>query len=145
MAVTGSLRRHTTHPAPLSAASSAAAPDITVSFRDRPSDDPPHPGAVVALHGAHDISTAPQLREHLWPLLSCHVTIDLQHCSFIDGSIIGLLVGAQSRLRRRGGELLVTSAAGIPALALATLAQTHCLTVYDAAGELLTPVVARPA
>lgn len=68
---------------------------------------------VVELHGEHDIATAPELRRLLLTTMTaCTVEVDLAACRFLDGSIIGVLVGAHSRLARHGRRLVTTNASG---------------------------------
>jgi anti-anti-sigma factor len=51
---------------------------------------------IVALHGEHDLSTAPGLREALETAAAegGALVVDLSHAQFIDSSILGLIVTA---------------------------------------------------
>ena len=57
---------------------------------------------VIALSGVHDLSTAPELRARLHELAEADaVIIDLDHTTFVDSSILGVLVGGLRRARER--------------------------------------------
>jgi anti-sigma B factor antagonist len=57
---------------------------------------------VLALSGEHDLSTAPELRARLHELgESGAVIIDLDATTFVDSSILGVLVGGLRRARER--------------------------------------------
>jgi anti-sigma B factor antagonist len=57
---------------------------------------------VIALSGEHDLSTAPELRARLHDLAETDaVIIDLDHTTFVDSSILGVLVGGLRRARER--------------------------------------------
>jgi anti-anti-sigma factor len=60
--------------------------------------------ARVALHGEHDIATSGAIREALSPIFG-NVLVDLSDCSFIDSSVISVLL-ADCRERRREGQSL---------------------------------------
>ena len=93
---------------------------------------------VLALHGEHDIATAPQVREALLLAASRRtLVVDLAACTFLDGSILGLLIGARRRVVRRGGTVVVVNAHGAPLRALDTRSGTYTLTVFDAQGARL--------
>jgi len=57
--------------------------------------------AVVAVHGEHDVYTAPSLREQLSSLVEdgTPVVVDLTPATFIDSSILGVLLGGLRRAR----------------------------------------------
>ena len=98
--------------------------------------------SVVALHGEHDIATAPQVRDALRVATTRRsVVVDLGDCSFLDGSVLGLLIGAQSRVTRRGGVVVIANASGAPLRALTILTSTHRLAVYDGQGAHVNPTV----
>ena len=69
---------------------------------------------VLALSGEHDLSTAPELRARLHELGDTSaVIIDLDETTFVDSSILGVLVGGLRRARERDvpfGLVLGTSA-----------------------------------
>jgi anti-sigma B factor antagonist len=57
---------------------------------------------VIALSGEHDLSTAPELRARLHDLSEADaVIIDLDQTTFVDSSILGVLVGGLRRARER--------------------------------------------
>ena len=57
---------------------------------------------VIAMSGEHDLSTAPDLRARLHDLgEGSAVIIDLDGMTFVDSSILGVLVGALRRSRER--------------------------------------------
>jgi anti-anti-sigma factor len=88
---------------------------------------------VVELHGEHDIATAPELRRLLLKTMTAAtVVVDLAECRFLDGSIIGVLVGAHSRLARHGRRLVTTNASGQPQRTLAILQDSLNFDVHPA-------------
>ena len=57
---------------------------------------------VLAMWGEHDLSTAPELRARLHELgEGGAVIIDLDETTFVDSSILGVLVGGLRRARER--------------------------------------------
>jgi anti-sigma B factor antagonist len=61
--------------------------------------------AVVAISGELDTATAPRLNEVLESTIestSGPVLVDLQHCSFIDSTGLGVIVTARTRLNEAG-------------------------------------------
>jgi anti-sigma B factor antagonist len=62
---------------------------------------------VLVITGEIDISTAPQLREHLQQLDAHEVVVDLTAMTFIDSTGLGVLVGAVKRLHESGGDLVL--------------------------------------
>ena len=57
---------------------------------------------IIALSGEHDLSTAPELRARLHDLAEADaVIIDLDQTTFVDSSILGVLVGGLRRARER--------------------------------------------
>jgi anti-anti-sigma regulatory factor len=67
--------------------------------------------AVVVLHGEHDLATCEGVRVALAPLLG-HVLVDLSPCTFIDSSIISVLVHKGHMLIRDGHGLDLRVARG---------------------------------
>jgi anti-sigma B factor antagonist len=57
--------------------------------------------SVVALIGEHDLATRDQLAEVLAPILG-PVLVDLSACSFIDSTIISVLIGTHQSLAQVG-------------------------------------------
>ena len=73
--------------------------------------------AVLQLRGEHDVYTAPTLREQIMALTEegVPVVIDLDPATFIDSSILGVLLGALRRAREQGsGFAVVISDASDP-------------------------------
>jgi anti-sigma B factor antagonist len=63
---------------------------------------------VIALSGEHDLSTAPELRARLHDLAEADaVIIDLDQTTFVDSSILGVLVGGLRRARERDVPFVV--------------------------------------
>lgn len=63
---------------------------------------------TVSIEGEVDLYTAPRLREHLDDAVDRgaeRVVVDLTKMDFIDSTGLGVLVGAQKRLREAGGEM----------------------------------------
>lgn len=67
--------------------------------------------ALVSLDGTVDATTAPQVKEAISPFLPVDgiiVVLDLDQLAFIDSAGLGVLIGAQRRLRERDSELRLT-------------------------------------
>lgn len=62
--------------------------------------------SVLTVRGEHDLYTAPPLREHISTLLDERrpVIVDLTSATFIDSSILGVLLGGLRRARENGGS-----------------------------------------
>ncbi len=74
---------------------------------------------VVEVHGEHDLNTAPALRERLDAALESRlaIVIDLSPASFIDSSVIKVLLEARRRAMEAGTGFAVTMAGeGQPAV-----------------------------
>ena len=57
---------------------------------------------VLAMSGEHDLSTAPELRARLHELGDANaVIVDMDQTTFVDSSILGVLVGGLRRARER--------------------------------------------
>jgi anti-sigma B factor antagonist len=61
---------------------------------------------VLTIRGEHDLYTAPPLRESISALLDSRVpvVVDLTQATFIDSSILGVLLGGLRRARESGGS-----------------------------------------
>ncbi len=59
---------------------------------------------VLELRGEHDIASAPELRSAFEAALGEHpgVVADLTPASFIDSTVLGVLLGAREQARERG-------------------------------------------
>jgi anti-anti-sigma factor len=79
----------------------ALEPGVTVLF------SPEAPGgyaAIVSLHGEHDLSTSPDLKAALAPILG-DVLVDLTRCEFIDSTVIGIVLAKHGDLKREGRRI----------------------------------------
>lgn len=60
---------------------------------------------TVVVSGDHDLSSAPELRAALAGALECpDVVVDLAATTFVDSSILHVLIDADTELRRRNGD-----------------------------------------
>jgi anti-sigma B factor antagonist len=67
---------------------------------------------VVALGGEFDLHTAPRLDEALFSAIdegAHRVLVDLAATTFVDSTVLGVLLRAHRRLNDRGGRLVVVS------------------------------------
>jgi anti-sigma B factor antagonist len=76
------------------------------------------PGAVaVTLRGEHDLNSRPVVAEALARACErANVLVDLSECSFIDSTIIGVLVAAFQAQSERGGRLELVIPPGTQAI-----------------------------
>lgn len=76
--------------------------------------------AVVALLGEQDLVTAEELRQTLLELCArtSLVVLDFEQTSFIDSTVIGVLVGAWKRAQKHGHQVVAVNAHGTVAKAL---------------------------
>ena len=69
------------------------------------------PGAVVvAVRGEIDLFTTPEFKEAVNDAIARQaetVVVDLTEATFMDSSSLGVLIGANRRLGRRGGSIVV--------------------------------------
>jgi anti-sigma B factor antagonist len=74
--------------------------------------------SVIVMSGEHDLSTAPELRARLRELGDAGpVLIDMNQTTFVDSSILGVLVGGLRRAREGSAQFgLVLSADAHPAI-----------------------------
>lgn len=97
---------------------------------------------VVALTGEHETYTVPKLEAELFALLdeACDVVIDLRDTSFIDSSIVSVLLQARDHAQELGlrFELLVGDSTGWPVRRLLEI------TGLDAAIPIAHEAAARP-
>jgi anti-sigma B factor antagonist len=65
--------------------------------------------ATLQLRGEHDVYTAPSLREQIAALSEdgVSVVVDLDPATFIDSSILGVLLGGLRRARERGSGFAI--------------------------------------
>jgi anti-sigma B factor antagonist len=64
-------------------------------------------GPVVMLAGELDLASSGQFRECLHGLIGQHVTLDFSDVTFMDSTAIGVLVAAQRRSEKEGGEIVL--------------------------------------
>jgi anti-sigma B factor antagonist len=66
--------------------------------------------AVVALSGEHEAYTADKLAHHLSTLLTdgVGVTVDLRRATFIDSTVIGVLIAALRRAQEAGLDFVLS-------------------------------------
>jgi anti-sigma B factor antagonist len=74
--------------------------------------------AVVTISGEHDLSTAPNLRRRLDSLLDEETTtvVDLSPATFIDSSILGVILDGRRRAGEAGVGFAVLSSDGADAV-----------------------------
>jgi anti-sigma B factor antagonist len=74
---------------------------------------------VVAISGEHDLNTAPDLRARLDELIEAGdpVIVDLTPATFVDSSILGVLLDARRRAQKAGIGLAVAQGDGADAVA----------------------------
>jgi len=65
---------------------------------------------VVSVKGEVDLFTAPEFKQRVMAPIGAgvdHVVVDLMETTFIDSSSLGVLIGANRRLKSQGGRLVV--------------------------------------
>jgi anti-sigma B factor antagonist len=80
---------------------------VEFSIEDRRLDGGVH---VIAVTGEIDLFTAPELKQALSVPIDDgieRIIVDLSATTFIDSSSLGVLIGAQRRLKLNGGQLAV--------------------------------------
>jgi anti-sigma B factor antagonist len=88
---------------------------------------------IVALSGDLDLSTAPALREVLLDLVGQPlVVLDVERCTFLDSTVLGVLVAASRRMAGEGGDLVGVGAQGIVRNALRLTGLRELLQDIDA-------------
>jgi anti-anti-sigma factor len=91
-------------------------------------------GGVAVLHlvGEHDVSSASDIRT---ALLSCTsstlVVVDLARCTFIDSTVVGVLIAGTRRLAESGGRLVTVEPQNLVQRALSMLGVGQILGVQD--------------
>jgi stage II sporulation protein AA (anti-sigma F factor antagonist) len=85
--------------------------------------------AVVALTGELDLARADALRHALLRAQDAHalVVVDLAAVTFLDSTVVGVLVAAARRCREAGLQLVVAHAQGMPRKVLGVLGATFLL------------------
>jgi anti-sigma B factor antagonist len=80
---------------------------IEFAVEDRRIDPATH---VVSVKGEVDLFTAPEFKQRVMAPIAAgtqHVVVDLTSTTFIDSSSLGVLIGAQRRLKARDVESIV--------------------------------------
>jgi anti-sigma B factor antagonist len=80
---------------------------IDFAIKDRPIAPDTH---VLSVSGEIDLFTAPEFKQRLMTPIAAgvaHVIVDLMETRFVDSSSLGVLIGANRRLKSRGGKLIV--------------------------------------
>ena len=70
---------------------------------------------IITVSGDLDITAAPRLRERLIETISSEnsrLLLDLTAATFIDSTVLGVLVGALKRVRSNDGELRIAAHSG---------------------------------
>jgi anti-sigma B factor antagonist len=69
---------------------------------------------VVSITGEHDLSTAPELRRRLRKLVGegSAIVVDLSQATFVDSSILGVILDARRRADEDGSGFAVAQADG---------------------------------
>jgi len=97
---------------------------------------------LVELSGEHDLSTSPAVRAELDRVLADggSVVVDLSQVSFIDSSVVGVLLNAHRSATGLLGQTLVVVAppAGTPARLLDFIGAQSVLPVVESRKDALT-------
>jgi anti-anti-sigma factor len=103
---------------------------------------------LVELSGEHDLSTAAGLRAELDHVLSdgASVVVDLSQVTFIDSSVVGVLLTAHRSAGDALGRALVIVAppAGAPARLLAFIGAQSVLPVFESRADALASPAPAP-
>ena len=71
--------------------------------------DPTAPyAAILRLRGEHDYGTAPEIADSLSRLPSS-VLVDVTECSFVDSSVVAVLLSTSRGIAEAGGQFTVTT------------------------------------
>jgi len=97
---------------------------------------------VVVLVGEHDIHTAPELRSAIAEAIADRrpLAVDLSAATFIDSSILGVLIGARKRALEAGLGFAVCSGAPHDAGVTRILEVTGLIPVLPALPELAATI-----
>ena len=103
-------------------------PSVEIEFRP---PSMPQYSAVVSLRGDHDITSASDVSTALG-MLAADALVDLSACTFIDSTLIGLLIRTARRVQGMSAQvdLLVTPDSAV-ARRLELVDTDHFLTLYD--------------
>lgn len=89
---------------------------------------------TITLVGDHDISTAHDVRRALLDAgaKAVLIVVDLAACTFLDSTVVGVLVSGA----KRGHRLIVINAHDLPARTLKLTGVNQLVPVYELAGPL---------
>ena len=96
------------------------------------------PWSVVSASGELDLSNVDELSNVIDVELERHpqLAIDLSDVSFVDSSVLGVLVSALERARHRDGDVVLVGASGSP---LRVFEITGLDRVFDISGVVAEP------
>ena len=80
--------------------------------------------SVIALRGEHDLSTGPAIEEAACDSAWAHsssIVFDLAGATFIDSTVVGVVVSARRPAAESGGSVAVVAPAGGPSARVLTL------------------------
>jgi len=95
--------------------------------------------SLATVVGDLDLATLPALRTALDQLDGPRVGLDLTDAAFLDTVVLGAVLGARVRARRRGGEFVLVCPPGGPRDLLAEAGVDTVLTVVASPAELGAP------
>jgi anti-anti-sigma factor len=101
--------------------------------------------SVVALRGEHDLSTGPAIRTACDDAFahSSSIVFDLAGATFIDSTVVGVMVSARRRAAESGGSLAVVAPAGRPpARVLALVGINDVLPLHETRDQALRTISA---
>jgi anti-anti-sigma factor len=91
--------------------------------------------SVIALRGEHDLSTGPAIQ--------AAIVFDLADATFIDSTVVGVMVGARRRAAESGGSVAVVApAGGAPARVLTLVGINDVLPLHETRDEALRTISA---
>ena len=92
--------------------------------------------SLATVVGDLDLATLPALRTALDQLDGERVGLDLSDVAYLDTVVLGVVLGARVRARRRGGEFVVVCPPGAARDLLAEAGVDRVLTVLDSLADL---------
>jgi len=100
---------------------------------------------VVTLRGEHDLSTGPAIEaacDSAWAH-SSSIVFDLAGATFIDSTVVGVMVSARRRAAESGGSVAVVAPAGGPPARVLTLVGINdVLPLHETRDEALRTISA---
>lgn len=101
--------------------------------------------SVIELRGEHDLSTGPAIRaacDGAWAH-SSSIVFDLAEATFIDSTVVGVMVGARKHAAESGGSVAVVAPAGGPPARVLTLVGINdVLPLHETRDEALRTISA---